>query len=544
MVDVAAQVDLRAEEVRADTVDVGRRGRVLHDQQVVDLRPLGVRLRVQGLLVQLVDQPVRIREVRIGVVVVVRLRDALPVEEHVEPVARVRVVLVPVGVHDLRLVRLVADRREVDAVVEDLQLGLVAELGQHRSDVVHHRLRGRRVVAPDGDRLPLRARLVHELLRLREVVGIGADLLVLRVGRREEVLGRLGEPAEELHHRLPVDRVVDRLAHLDVVERRDPVVHGDVERVRRGVELELVLVLRLDLVQAVRGEREHVVVRLSAENRLQGGRQVGDDLAGDLVGVPSRDVRDALELRVPNEVEAAVRLVARDHVGPRRGDPLGRLVARRRPRRHEGSELGRQDVQEVAARLRQLDRDRARLVVRHDAADVTRLRVRREGVGALDHREEPDARRVDLVVALDRVLEVARLDGRAVRVLEIRPQRELVRLPVRRDVRHVLGEIRHERGAVRPGNVLVPHQAEVDVPHDLPARDGVREGGVEVVRCVPGDVEDGERLAGGRRGRAARRRRSARGLVASSATAGRDEGDPGHERADACEPRPLSPYFH
>src|SRR5207244_412163 len=80
------------------------------------------------------------------------------------------------------------------------------------------------------------------------------------------------------------------------------------------------------------------------------------------------------------------------------------------------------------------------------------------------------------------ILEVARLDRRSVRVLETGAERQLVGLAVSRDLRHVSRERRDERRTVRAGNVLVPEQAQVHVPHRLPALDRVRQAGVEVIR--------------------------------------------------------------
>ena len=149
-----------------------------------------------------------------------RLGDAVAVEQDVEPVDRARVVLEPVGEADLRLGRLVADRREVDAVRELLHARLVADLVQHRGEVLDDRLGRIRVDAVDDHLLTRGAGLLHQLLRLRDVVCVGRDLLVLGIVRRQDVLRRLGEPAEELEHRVPVDRVVHRLARLQLVERR------------------------------------------------------------------------------------------------------------------------------------------------------------------------------------------------------------------------------------------------------------------------------------------------------------------------------------
>jgi hypothetical protein len=98
-------------------------------------------------------------------------------------------------------------------------------------------------------------------------------------------------------------------------------------------------------------------------------------------------------------------------------------------------------VRERAVRLAQLDRDLAGLVVGLDAGDVTFGLARVDVVlGALDHQVERRAARLQVEHPLDRVLEVGGLDGRAVRVLEALPQRQLVGQAVLGDGRHLLGE--------------------------------------------------------------------------------------------------------
>src|SRR2546430_602068 len=78
-------------------------------------RQLAIHRAVQRrLLLQLGDLRVRRLVVEVRVVVVVLLRDPGAVQQHVEPVERMRVVLEPVGEADLSFRRLVADRRPVD----------------------------------------------------------------------------------------------------------------------------------------------------------------------------------------------------------------------------------------------------------------------------------------------------------------------------------------------------------------------------------------------------------------------------------------------
>jgi hypothetical protein len=120
-------------------------------------------------------------------------------------------------------------------------------------------------------------------------------------------------------------------------------------------------------------------------------------------------------------------------------------------------ELEREDVQDVALGMIELDLDRPVGVVRDDPRDVALLR-RGVAVRAADtrnRREEADTRRVHLERSFDAVPEVARLDRLAVRVVQVLPERELQVSAVGRDLRHALGEIRNELRSCRSGLVLV-----------------------------------------------------------------------------------------
>jgi hypothetical protein len=68
--------------------------------------------------------------------------------------------------------------------------------------------------------------------------------------------------AEDPVQGLGVDRVVDRLAHLDVVERRLLGVHPEEVGVDRILEAEAVAVAGLDLLQTVGCRRVHHEVDL------------------------------------------------------------------------------------------------------------------------------------------------------------------------------------------------------------------------------------------------------------------------------------------
>ena len=197
-----------------------------------------------------------------------------------------------------------------------------------------------------------------------------------------------------------------------------------------------------------------------------------------------------------------------------------RLILPGRARGHGRRELGREDVLEVSLSGGQVDRDLTGLVVRDDAADGALLRLPVLS-RADDAAEEAHTRRVDLEVTLNGRLEVARLDGLAVGVLQPLAQRERVRLPVGRDLWQILCEIRNDRRAGRAADVLVAEQRQVDVPHHAPAFDRVRETRVEVVdTAVLRNSEDWERLAARarRRGVAPAGRGGRRLLAAASAS--------------------------
>ncbi len=375
---------------------------------------------------------------------------------------------------------------------------------------------------------------------------VHGDLLVLRVRRREDVLRRIREPAEEAHERVTVDRVVDGLPHRELVERRLPRIDEEVVRVRRRVDLQLARILGLDVGQPVGRDRVEVVVGGVVQRLLQRGRVVLDNRADDLVGVPIRDIRRRLEVRVPDDDEALVRLEALDHVRPGRRRRARGLILRRRARGHGGGELGPEDVGEVTLRRLELDRDVAGRVVGRDPGDVTGLRLR-ELVCADDVREEADARRVELVVTLDRRAEVARLDRRAVRVLQAFEELELVRQAVGRDVRQRLDERRHQRGAVGPGDVLVAEERRVHVPEDRPAVHGVGETRVEEVDAgAPRHAQDRERLCldGARASARGRSGASVRALAPAAAATCCNEGEPCCDRRDTRDRRPPVPPSH
>ena len=183
-------------------------------------------------------------------------------------------------------------------------------------------------------------------------------------------------------------------------------------------------------------------------------------------------------------------------------------------RRHGRRELGCEDVLEVALRGDEVDVDRPVDVVHADPGDPALLSPR-ETRNAGDVVEEPGARGVEDDVALDRPLEVARAHQLTVRIAEPGPKLERVDTAVRRNVRQRGGEVRDERRALRPTDVLVANEGEIDVPHHPPAFGRVGETRVEIVRrLVHRDLEVRELVWPAGRGRHRRhdccRRRSGR----------------------------------
>ena len=126
-----------------------------------------------------------------------------------------------------------------------------------------------------------------------------------------------------------------------------------------------------------------------------------------------------LELGIALEHELPVRLRLRDHerAGARRR--LLRHVPKRRVGRHRRRERQREQVIEGRVRAIEPDRDPPRPVVGLDARDVG---LRLAALLVLDRADDPlvqeRAGRAEIEDPPQRVLEVARLDGPAVRVHE------------------------------------------------------------------------------------------------------------------------------
>src|SRR3954447_5354033 len=98
-----------------------------------------------------------------------RRRQSCAGQRGLEQVGRVREVHEPVGEPDLGLVPLLTDLAEVHLLVQDLELGLVADLVEQVAHVVADRGTWVLAVGPHGHALAGGARLLHEVLGLRHV---------------------------------------------------------------------------------------------------------------------------------------------------------------------------------------------------------------------------------------------------------------------------------------------------------------------------------------------------------------------------------------
>ena len=141
---------------------------------------------------------------------------------------------------------------------------------------------------------------------------------------------------------------------------------------------------------------------------------------------------------------------------PVRGRELrAEVLVGRAPREHGGVRHG-ELVEPLGIRLHQVERDRAGLVVDHDALrEVARGRRLEALVGADEPAVEAARRRgVHLEDALERPEEVTRLHRGARRVLDALAQLERPGLAAVRRLRQRDGEIGHEREGLRPRGML------------------------------------------------------------------------------------------
>ena len=283
--------------------------------------------------------------------------------------------------------------------------------------------------------------------------------------------------AEEPHHGRAVDGVVDRLAGLEVVERREPRVHRDVPHRRQLVEEELLRILGRDLAQPVGRDREADPVGLAVLDLRDRGLTGQVEALGDLVGIAGGLCvgRPDLEVLVAHEDDLVVRVVRLDHVRPRARDRLVALVLRGRGGRHDARERHRQLLQPLAVGLREVERHGALRVVRDDAALERAGRGGLEaGRGTHDRAVEARSRRaVHLEDALHRREHVGRLDDLAVGELDALAHLEHPRLAAvgrlgNRD--REIGDDRVGRGAL---GLLEVDEAVLGGLLDLPALERV-----------------------------------------------------------------------
>jgi hypothetical protein len=459
----------------------------------------------QVLRVQLVELSLDLRVLDTAEVLVVRRLVRVRIHEEHE-VPRVREVLEPVREAGLRTGLVVAEGLEVHGAVEDPRARLQADRVQRLRQVLGDRRRRVLVVAVHVDALALGPRLADELAgpvevrRLARVtVRARLDRLVALHARRQEVARRGQQATEDAGQGPLVDRERDRLTHADVVERLLPVVHEEVVRgvrrlgrvpVRRGLA---------ELAQRVARGRLVDVVDGVALGVLDRPLLVLDHVDLDAVELGGGQVRDLRVARVLLHRERPRAVDLGDHERPDARGRVGRLVLERRVARHDAGERHREDERELAVRLGQVERDRARLVVGLDARDVpARATALEVLVGALDGLVERRAAGLEVEHALDRVLHVAGPDGLAVRVRQAVAERELVGPPAVRGLRDRLGEARDELGARGAALAAVGQERRVRRDERLPPLDRVRQGRIEVVGERP-VVEGGlaTRLDGG-----------------------------------------------
>ena len=163
-------------------------------------------------------------------------------------------------------------------------------------------------------------------------------------------------------------------------------------------------------------------------------------------------------------------------------------------RRHRRREGHREHVDEAAVGRVQLDGDLARLVVGRDAGDVASASpASMYSVAPFDALEEVGTARLEVQHALDRVLEVARLDGRAVGVLQAVAELEAVGLAVLGDLRQRLGDPRDQLTALGALGTAVSQRRGVGEPERLPGVPAVGERRVQRVGLGP--VRDRDRSA-------------------------------------------------
>jgi hypothetical protein len=253
---------------------------------LVERDPLGERRLVAGLREDVEDRGV----------VEAPLLLRRPEKDAGEVVRVTEVARPPVEV-DLRLA--VLDTAEVIrgprcCVRDDLEPGLCQARGERLEvlDRVRHvRTRDARWV-PEADlHRELQAGCLEQRLRLRRVIAVLLDgVRVAEEARRLELLrDDAATGIERLDDALPIQTVRDGLPHLQVVHRRNRLVHADDRDIERRAGQELQVAVLLDDGDVL-GLDEVVALDLTVLQRLQPGRVVRDRL---------EDQRAELRLRAP-----------------------------------------------------------------------------------------------------------------------------------------------------------------------------------------------------------------------------------------------------
>ena len=171
--------------------------------------------------------------------------------------------------------------------------------------------------------------------------------------------------------------------------------------------------------------------------------------------------------------------------GPVPGGGCCVMFAKRRVGRHRGGEREREQVIEGRVRALEPDRDPPRPVVGLDSLDVG---LRLAALLILDRTDDPlvqeRAGRAEVQDPPQRVLEVARLDGPAVRVHEALAETQAVGRSVGGDLRKVLSQARDQGGPRRPFDPLVGEQRRIDLTEYRVARDLETDRRVELSGCA------------------------------------------------------------
>ena len=340
----------------------------------------------------------------------------------------------------------------------------------------------------------------HQFPRGLDVASTRIDLDLAVAGHRgrQDLLGDLArKEAERMHERLAVDRVGDGSPDRRLAKQRTARVQDDPAGLddRMGEEARAVDAVReRELPAEIARHAVDVVVRLPRLDLARARVAVLEDLDVDLVDVVGPRAR---VVRVPLQRHGdprrsrgdVVRPGARNRVQPARDD--------RRSCRYDAEERHRQPRQQI--RRRPGERQRQRV----------------PGRPIRDHvPEERHCRRVHprIEVAADRVLEVGRPDGRAVR--EPEPARDLERVgaPVAGHRRHAARDLGLDHRSERSGAVGVVDQLRARRIQELGPVGVVVDRRVERTEIGPRHVHaEGPALGDHRLGAAARERRAAHG---------------------------------